>query len=423
MRVLLFTYGSRGDVQPFVALARELARCGHEPVLAANASVAGLARQYDIPFLPLHDEEDWLARDPVVRAAHEINFRGLRGKRLAVSFFRRFRQVMARVIEDMSAAATWGADVVVHLPNLPGHEIAERLGVPAVVACLQPGWVPTASFPNPLIPLHLPGAPNRASYLTSRWWVRGQLGNTSRWRREVLELPRRHGHHNMFRRPDGGPAPVLQAFSEILLPADTAFPSGTHTTGFWFLPAPPAWRPPRPLSRFLATGAAPVYLGFGSVAGTDPARTGRLVADAVRLAGVRALIVTGSGGIAADGRRRGDVFVTRDVPFDWLFPRVAAVVHHGGMGTSSAALAAGRPQVVCPFIYEQPFNAGRLHAAGVAPPPLEPAALEPADLAAAIRRAVGDPAMTAQAVELGRRVRAENGAGRAVRVLETIIAS
>ncbi|SDU63324.1 glycosyltransferase [Jiangella alkaliphila] len=422
MKVLLFSHGTRGDVQPFAALARALTHAGHEAVLATNAPLAHLAEPYGIRFAPLFDRYDTLSNDPVVRAGYETNFRGLRGKRLAAALFRRYQPMMARVLDDMAAIGDEGADLVVHLPNLPGHEIAERLGVPAALACLQPGWVPTSAFANPLIPLRLPRPLNRASYLTSRLWVHGQLGNTSRWRRDVLDLPRRRGSRNMLRRPDGAATTVLHAFSRHLLPERTDYPSWVHTTGFWFLPAPPQWTPPASLDRFLRAGEPPVYLGFGSVAGTDPVHAGHVVAEAVRLAGMRAVVVTGSGGISAEPLSGGNVFVAEETPFDWLFPQVAAVVHHGGAGTLSAALAAGRPQVICPFMYEQPFNAARMHAAGVATAPLPQSTLTAEKLAAAIERAVDDPALTVRAQELGALIRAENGAATAAELLETLVA-
>ncbi|GAA5057102.1 sterol 3beta-glucosyltransferase [Thermocatellispora tengchongensis] len=419
MKVLILTHGTRGDVQPYAALALALLRAGHQAVLAAPAAMAGLARPHGITFAPVHDGPNTLMDDPHIRQAIETNYRGLRGKKIALEVMRRTKPLMAQVFEDMAEVAQAGADVVVHAPGIPGQHLAEWLGVPAVPAALQPVWVPTGAFRNPMVPLPLPPALNRASYLPIKLMLRsfGGIADTLRERR--LSLPRRRGRHDILRRPDGGPATVLHGFSRHLLPGRLDYPSWVHTTGFWYLPAPPDWAPSPELAAFLAAGDAPVYIGFGSMAGTDPARVGRIVAEAVRLAGVRAVLASGWGGMHVSDLPDG-VFQLEQAPHDWLFPRMAAIVHHGGSGTTGAALAAGRPQVICPFVADQPFWAARAHAAGIAPPPQPQRRLSPEGLAAAIVRAVTDEGMARTATALGERVRAENGAVRAVTILESL---
>jgi sterol 3beta-glucosyltransferase len=331
---------------------------------------------------------------------------------------RRTKPLMTRVFADMVAAAPGGIDIVVHPPSIPGHRLAEAIDVPAVLAAMQPVWVPTGTFPNPVLPVRLPRALNRASYLPIRLMLRSFGGVAD----AVSHLPRRRGRHDILRRPDGGPAPVLQAFSRELLPGEPDYPPWVHTTGFWFLPAPPDWTPPSRLTDFLQAGEPPVYIGFGSMAGTDPRQTGSIVAEAITRAGVRAVVVSGWGVIHLDDLSER-VLLLDQVPHDWLFPRTAAIVHHGGSGTTGAALAAGRPQVICPFVADQPFWAGRAHAVGVAPPPQPHRRLTAAGLTGAIQQALTDEQMAARAEQLGSRIRAENGVHTAVRVLETLVRS
>ncbi len=415
MKVLVLAHGTRGDVQPYAALALALQQAGHQVTLAAPAASASLAAPYDLPFAAVHDGPNTLVDDPRILEAIETNYRGLRGKKVALEVMRLSKPLMAKVCADMVAAARAGADVVVHLPGIPGHRIAEAMGVPAVPAALQPGWVPTATFRNPLLPLPLPRVLNRASYLPIRMMLRsfGAAADTT------LDLPRRRGRHDILRRPDGGPATVLQAFSSELLPPEPDYPPWVHTTGFWFLPAPPDWAPPAHLTDFMAADEPPVYIGFGSMAGTDPRRVGAIVAEAVALAGVRAVVVAGWGGIRLDDLPE-QVLLLDQAPHDWLFPRMGAVVHHGGGGTTGAALAAGRPQVICPFVADQPFWAARAHAAGVAPAPQPQRGLTASGLAQAIRQAVTDPRMATRADRLGTHIRAEDGVHAAVRVLEAL---
>jgi sterol 3beta-glucosyltransferase len=190
-----------------------------------------------------------------------------------------------------------------------------------------------------------------------------------------------------------------------------------HTVGYWTLHTPAGWSPPPELAAFLAADGPPVVaIGFGSMASVDPALLTELVRGAVRDAGVRAVLIAGWGGLAAL-RDDAEVLAIDAVPHDWLFPRVAAVVHHGGAGTTGASLRAGTPTVVVPFAMDQPFWGGRVAALGVGPAPIPRARLTRARLADALRLAVGDAAMRARAADLGRRIREEDGVGEAVRHL------
>jgi sterol 3beta-glucosyltransferase len=318
MKVLVLAHGTRGDVQPYAALALALQQAGHTAVLAAPAASAALVMPNGLQFVAVHDGPNTLSDDPQIREAIETNYRGLRGKRIAFELMRRSKPLMARVFADMVAAAPGGTDFLVHPPGIPGHRIAEAIGVPAVPAAMQPVWVPTRAFPNPMLPVPLPQALNRASYLPIKLMLRsfGAAADTA------LNLPRRRGRHDILRRPDGGPATVLQAFSRELLPGTPDYPPEVHTTGFWFLPAPPDWTPPARLTDFLRAGEPPVYIGFGSMAGTDPARIGAIVTEAITQAGVRAVVVAGWGGIRLD-EVSDRVLLLDQVPHDWLLPRTA----------------------------------------------------------------------------------------------------
>lgn len=421
MKALIITHGTRGDVQPYIALARAMLRAGHKVLLGAPAEMAGLVERYAVPFAPLNDGTKALMDDPKISAAIENNYRGLRGKVAGVRAMRLSKPLMEKVYVDATEAADTGVDVVIHHSGLPMHYLAEKLGVPAVPVCLQPGWVPTDSFPAPQMPAGLPPRLNRASYALTTPALRMLARMGDRWRSETLGLPRRRHQHDITLRPDGEHTLVLQAFSPQVLPSPLEFPDWVRTTGFWFVPETTDWTPPDELSTFLAAGEPPVYIGFGSMSGSEPARVGRTVAEAVRRAGVRAVLVTGWGGIGAEGLGE-KILVLDEAPHDWLFPRVAAAVHHGGTGTTSGALASGHPQVICPFMGDQLFWARRMEQIGVAPAGQPQSRLTPEGLAQALRRAVTDETMAARAAELGAAIRAEDGVGAAVDALERHLA-
>jgi sterol 3beta-glucosyltransferase len=411
MRTLLLTVGSQGDVQPFVALAARLRAGGHEAALAGPALFASLAAAHDVPFVPLDLDL------PHLGAA----LAGRHGLRHLLAFCRSTGRSAPALLPGVTAAARLGADVVVHHPVLPlGQHLAEYLGVPAVVASPQPALVPTGQFASAAWPCRLPGGMNRISYRATRWlagaWARPAI---DRWRREELALPPRRGRHDPLRAPGGQPVPVLHAFSAHVVPRPADWPASAAVTGYWLLPSAPAWSPPRRLQEFLEAGQPVVYLGFGSMPGPDPERLAAAVMTAADRTGARVVVASPSPAL----RRLlppGRFLVIREAPHDWLFPRVQAIVHHGGGGTTGAAVTAGRPQVIWPFGIDQHFWATRMARLGVAPPARPVRHLTGATLAAALDRALGDQRLTDAAAALGREVRAEDGLGAAVDCLERV---
>jgi len=412
MKALLLTVGSQGDVQPFVALAVRLRAHGHEAVLAAPAMFSGLAGAYDVPFVPLG-----LDMGQVGEAV---------AGRYGMRHMMRFCQAMGRragaVLPALETAAHGGADVVVHHPVLPlGQHVAELLGVPAVVGQAMPALVPTSEFPSTVWPCRVPRVLNRPSYraagrLTGAWCRR----DVDRWRRDVLDLPSRRGRHDPLVSGDGSRVTVLHAFSEHVVARPADWPASAHVTGYWLLPAPPGWSPPRRLAAFLSGGGPVAYVGFGSMPGLDAAR---LAASIMRAAGDNDVrVVVNSLDPALRRLLPADRFlVIRNAPHDWLFPRVDAIVHHGGAGTTAAALYAGKPQVIWPFGVDQPFWARRMAALGVAPVAQPVAALTGRAFAAALGAALGDPGLARRSAALATVLRAEDGAGNAVSHLEDVM--
>ncbi len=329
----------------------------------------------------------------------------------------------AAVLPGLTAATAGGADIVVHHPVLPlGQHLAEMLGVPAVVAQPQPALVPTREFLSAAWPFRAPGILNRPSYRAARQltgaWCRKDI---DRWRRDVLALPPRRGRHNPLLACDGGPVTVLHAFSAHVVPRPADWPATAHVTGYWLLPAAPLWSPPRRLAEFVEARGPVVYVGFGSMPGPDPGRLAVSIMTAAAQVGARVVVAS-----LDPALRRllpaGRFLVIRHAPHDWLFPRVQAVVHHGGSGTTAAAVVASRPQVTWPFGIDQSFWSDRMSRLGVAPAALPVRALTGRTLTAALDRALGDPRMTERAAGLGSLVRAEDGVGQAVSRLEDVLA-
>jgi sterol 3beta-glucosyltransferase len=210
---------------------------------------------------------------------------------------------------------------------------------------------------------------------------------------------------------------LLLAYSEALLPRSREWPANAIVTGWWFLDDGARWSLPSELERFIAEGPTPIYVGFGSMAFRDRDALFDVVLRAVASVGARAVLGSGWGGLAR-GSLPSSVFAVDEAPHDWLFPRMAAIVHHGGAGTTGAAIRAGKPSVVTPFIADQFAWARLLNARGLAPAPLPHRTVIADALAAEIKTVLHDGAMRERAKTIGATVRAENGLVRAVDAIE-----
>jgi sterol 3beta-glucosyltransferase len=340
---------------------------------------------------------------------------------------RRLPAMFTRVLEDCWRIASAGpgadADVIVHNGQImAGQHIAEKLDVPAVLALPMPMYVPTGEFPwlGQQFPSWLPAAVNRVTYAGMKAPAIMFGRTVDRWRAD-LGLPRRQGRHDPLLTPAGGRVLVLHAVSPAVLPRPADWPSSAQVTGYWFVDRPTAVADPLNDTSARTDGGEPlVFVGFGSMAGPDPAAATGEVVQALRMAGVRGVLAAGWGGLSEASSPR-DVFLAGEIPHETVFRRMAAVVHHGGAGTTAAAVRAGVPQVVCPFVADQPFWGERMHRLGVAPAPIAQSRLTVPALAAAIRRVVSDLAMSDAARRLGEQVRTENGVDTAVDLLEQAV--
>ncbi len=180
---------------------------------------------------------------------------------------------------------------------------------------------------------------------------------------------------------------MLSAYSPSIIPHPADWPDSVHITGYFFADTQADWQPSPELEAFLEAGDPPVYIGFGSMAGRDPEQFARLILEALAKSGQRGLLLTGWGGLHPESVP-DNVFVVDSAPHSWLFPRMAAVVHHGGAGTTAEGLRAGVPSVIVPFILDQPFWGARIKALGLGPDPIPQKNLTADRLANAIKLAV-----------------------------------
>ena len=416
MRIAIIAPGSRGDVEPYVALGEGLKGAGHEVRLVTHEDFETLVTSHGLEFWPVEGS----VQDIVQGADMRDRLEG--GNFLAVlSQMSREAQRGALNLAIAGLAAGQSADLLVAgLGGLfVGLALAEKLRVCLLQTYCIP-FTPTRAYPSfmvPGLPFGLGGALNQLSHDLARQMMWQAFRPADRLaRREVLD--RRPA-------PFWGPyasdclrdMPVLYGFSPSIIQPPPDWGRDIHVTGYWFLDPAENWTPPADLSEFLEAGPPPVYIGFGSMSSQNPQETGRLVLEALARAQQRAVVLSGWSGLQPTDLPSSAITVD-SVPFSWLFPRCAAVVHHGGAGTTAAGLRAGVPSVVIPFFADQPFWGRRVAELGVGPAPIPRRRMTVERLARAIELAVGDSGMRRRAADLGAVIRVEDGIARAVAVVE-----
>ena len=414
MRVLILTFGTHGDVQPYVALARGLLAGGHEAAVCTAEGFRELVNEAGVPYE--HMGNDMLE---LIQSAMP----GMPGPAEAVQLARRMAAAMrSSLVDQWQAARRFGPDVLVYHPKtLGGLHIAERLGVPTVLSLPLPFFTPTKAFPIPFIGRWpFGGALNRASYQFNRFTAVAYGGMINSFRRNVLGLSRMSRLTDYLDDSDGRPFPVLYAYSSAVVPVPPDYPAHAHVTGYWFLNGQTSRQTPTGLLEFIRAGPPPIYVGFGSMGfGRNAAERGQTVVQAVTNAGLRAVVATGWGGLRVDTPSER-IYVVDQVPHDWLFPRMAAVVHHGGAGTTAAGLRAGRPTLICPVVGDQGFWGERIRDLRLGPAPLPVRRLTVAELTPRLLELTSTNGYRERVTALSRRLAAEDGVANAVRVIENV---
>jgi sterol 3beta-glucosyltransferase len=307
-----------------------------------------------------------------------------------------------------------GADLLVTgMSGLGGtFSIAEKLKLPVMQAYVFP-ITPTSAFAGPLTP-RLPWGRlfNRLSFLPVRQLIWHSVRMADVNTRKALGLPPA-SLWGPYRALHQQRSPILYAYSRHVLARPDDWDDLNHVVGYWFLDPPSDWAPPADLVDFLRAGPPPVYIGFGSMGDRNPETTTRLALEALALSGQRGVLASGWGGLSQT-ELPTSVHMLAAVPHGWLFPQMAAVVHHGGAGTTAAGLRAGVPSIVVPFFGDQPFWGQRVAALGVGPAPIPKRRLTAERLAQALTQAVADTGLRQRAADLGRLIRAEDGVAQAV---------
>ena len=412
--------GTRGDVQPAVALGKALHQRGHTVRILAGANFADWIRQHGLLPLPTQIDMQALMASEGGRDWVEKGHNPVLQLRIMSQLLAKHGMQIARD----AWAACQGSDLIISsfTSDVYAVGMAQKLGIPHLSAPLQPTMFSTK---DGRVLLNAP-LPNRISRIndwfgklfieTAAWSLYGDIAN--RVRTEMLGLPAQTRAEN---REDRRKMTIIHGYSPHVVPHPADWPDNFHTAGYWFLDEHDQWQPSGDLLNFLGAGAPPVAIGFGSMTGRNPEKMNNLVLAAVQMSGRRAILLSGWAGL---GNRQlpGSVLQLPSAPHSWLFPKMAAVVHHGGAGSTAAGLRAGVPSILVPHFADQPFWGQRVAALGVGPKAILRNKLTAHKLAEAIDTAVSsslsNQSMRQKAAELGQKIRAEDGIGRAVALIE-----
>ncbi|KAI0169901.1 glycosyltransferase family 1 protein [Hypoxylon sp. FL1284] len=445
LNVVIQIVGSRGDVQPFVALGQILKNTyGHRVRVATHATFQKFVEENGLEFFNIGGDPAelmaFMVKNPGLMPGIDALKSGEITKRRkgieeivlgcwrsaietgdglgpAPRFDKRSKEnedvENATPLEGSTGHRPFVADAIIANPPSFAHiHIAEKLGVPLHLMFTMP-WSPTRAFPQPLANIQSsntdPVTTNFISYAMVEMMTWQGLGDViNRFRAKILDLE----PLSLLWAPavlTRLRIPYTYCWSPALIPKPNDWGQHIDIAGFYFLNLASSYTPDPELAAFLEAGPPPVYIGFGSIVVDDPNGLTRMIFDAVAETGVRALVSKGWGGLGADsvGIPEG-VFMLGNVPHDWLFQHVSAVCHHGGAGTTAAGINAGKPTIVVPFFGDQPFWGAMVARAGAGPAPIPYKKLTGEGLAESIRTAM-KPETQERARELGAKIREEKG--------------
>ncbi len=413
MRITLLTFGSRGDVQPFLALAVGLKKAGHQPTLAAPGRFADLVEQHGIRFAALPGDPDEISR--------RFNDAGRNPVRTIRAISDHVFAIAPQVVEA-ALHACQGAEMIVHgfLFTAGGHAIACQQNIPDISVQIFPMFAPTRAFANVSMARLPVGFTSYASH-----WVFDRVfryGGGLGYR----NLRRKHPQPDLpvrlpwpFEQKTGRKiTPLVFAFSRHVIPPPPEWQSlaHLHQPGYFFLKEEGA-EPPETVRQFLSAGEKPVCITFGSMINRRSARLAATLAQALQQTRQRVIWLTGWGRWDLPALPGLDVLQVEAVPHDWLFPRCRMVIHHAGAGTTAAVLRSGTPGLAIPLAGDQPFWAERVACLHAGPAPLAPERVTCSRLVEALQSVDGE-AYQANAHKLAGMINREDGVGETVRFME-----
>ncbi|XP_044511996.1 sterol 3-beta-glucosyltransferase UGT80B1-like isoform X2 [Mangifera indica] len=411
LEIAVLVVGTRGDVQPFLAMAKRLQEFGHHVRLATHANFRNFVRSAGVDFFPL-------GGDPRVLAGYMARNKGLIPSGPGEISIQR-KQLKA-IIEsllpactepDMETGVPFRAQAIIANPPAYGHaHVAEALGVPLHIFFTMP-WTPTHEFPHPLARV-----PQSAGYWLSYivvdlliWWgIRSYINDFRKRKLKLSPIAYFSTYHGSITH-----LPTGYMWSPHLVPKPSDWGPLVDVVGYCFLNLGSEYQPREEFVQWIKTGPEPIYIGFGSMPLDDPKKTTDIILEALKDTGQRGIVDRGWGDLGSLTEVPDNIFLVEDCPHDWLFPQCSAVVHHGGAGTTATGLRAGCPTTIVPFFGDQFFWGDRIKDRGLGPTPIPISQLSIENLSNAITFML-QPEVKSRAMELAKSIENEDGVTAAV---------
>jgi len=425
MQISLLTIGSRGDVQPYLALAKGLQQAGHDVRLVTHELFRQFVTEHGVDFAPLAGDPEALLKSDVGQRMMCADSK----LKAAREYIKALDPIAIPCAQDALDGCR-DAEVLLCASSayVYGEALGEYLNVPLIHLSIYP-LAPSRLQSGPLA-TPWPSWATKLDLLRGLWLHQKVIldlqalvfrTQTNRFRQEVFGLPPRPRTFGLKTFSKQGHT-WLYAYSSQISPRPADWSPRQHVTGWWFQDDAPHWQPPTSLVEFLDNGPPPIYIGFGSMFTPDRERLAGCVIDALRQSGQRGVLAKGWG--LLDPKNVPDnCYLLDTAPHDWLFPKMAAIIHHGGAGTTGAGARAGVPNLAVPFAFDQPFWGRALHTAGMAPPPIAAKQLTADKLSTAMRTMIDDANMRRRAAVLGANIRAEDGVQNAVDIIERTLSA
>lgn len=413
MHLIIATTGTRGNVQPYVAIGKELSRRGYRVTVATNEDYRTLVEANSLAFRSVCGSYRELFSSP--DALRWIQTSG-NPIRFARGFRRLFEPVAEQWINDFDEALDDADAVIVNAVAIAALSALEPRKIPRVILFTAPA-VPSGHLGMtdlPMVPLLTSWAERSISKIVfDQAWSVGKAAQARFLTKHHLSPPAQPLWRENIRRGIGH----LHLFSETIVPRPSDWPACAEVTGFCFLDSSRQWQPSSELIDFISVGSPPIYVTYGTQSSIDPDILFDITRNALRSARQRAVIGIDKNKIKG-AENTDDILCINDVPYDWLFPKMSAIVHYGGAGTASAVARAGRPSIVIPFFSDQNFWARRFARLGLSPPPLPKQQLNSTRLSSEIVSLLAKPSYARKASEIGQLIRSEDGVCRAADRIE-----
>jgi sterol 3beta-glucosyltransferase len=417
MLITILTAGSRGDIQPYIALGKQLRESGLSVRVATFRNYETFVKSHGLEFHPIRGDVSMVASSESARDARQAD----NPLKILLSF-NQLKLFVFDLQKDFFDACT-GSDAIVYHPGVPiGYFIAEYLKIPSILATPFP-MTPTRAYPALIFynSVRLRAQFNLVTHkiFEQIMWSASSSPIKQFWKKQFGHLPENFACP--YSKQNTSNLPTIISCSNYVFPRPRDWSEHVHNTGYWFLDEEVNWEPSSDLLDFLRKGTPPVYVGFGSIGDSASAiQTTRLVIQALKRSGQRGILVTGWNGMSKIEHIPDEILILESAPHSWLFPRMTAVVHHGGAGTTAAGLRAGVPGIVIPHSNDQFAWGRRVYELGAGSKPVPRKNLTAEKLSEAINFVLAKEVKDT-AKDLGTKIQSEKGAEAAAKVIINVL--